>query len=370
MTALLAVAGLLAWVGLLATRGGYWRLEATPLPPFPDTWPAVVAVVPARDEAALVAASLGSLLGQDYLGPLTVVMVDDHSTDGTAARAEALDDPRLTVIAARPLPPGWTGKVWAMAQGVDEALSRLPEARYVLLTDADIRHHPGELTRMVARAEAWRLDLASLMVRLHCQGWAERALVPAFIYFFRLIYPFRWINDATGNTAAAAGGFMLVRRRALERIGGLQALRGALIDDCALAAQVKQQGGRLWLGMAGATCSLRPSGGWRGMWRTIARSAYSQLDHSLANLAAMAAAMAVAFLAPPVLALGGSLAALAAWGLMTLSFIPVLRFYRVSELWAPLLPLVAAFYLAATFDSARRHYAGRGGAWKGRVQVP
>jgi hopene-associated glycosyltransferase HpnB len=370
MSDLIALIGLIAWVGLLGARGGFWRMEASPLPPAPKTWPTIAVVVPARDEAALIGASLTSLLAQDYPGQMAVVVVDDASTDGTAEAARAVGDGRLTVIGGRPLPPGWSGKVWAMSQGVEHALEVLPEARYVLFTDADIHHHPGELARMVTRAEAWRLDMASLMVRLQCRSRAEHGLVPAFVYFFRLLYPFTWVNDQAEVTAAAAGGLMLVRRRALERIGGLQSLRGALIDDCALAAAVKDQGGRLWLGMAGATSSLRPTSGWRGMWRNIARSAYAQLDHSPLRLAATVAAMAVVFLAPPLLTLTGSIAAVAAWGLMALSFLPMLGFYRASPLWAPLLPLIAAFFLAATLDSARRHYAGRGGAWKGRVQLP
>lgn len=371
MTDLLALVGLLTWIGLLTVRGSFWRIDSTPLPPWPETWPTVAVVVPARDEAALIAASLASLMAQDYPGRLAVVVVDDASSDGTSEVARSVADARLTVIRGRPLPPGWSGKVWAMSQGVEQALEELPEARYVLFTDADIHHHPGELARMVSRAEAWRLDMASLMVRLPCRSWAEHALVPAFVYFFRLIYPFRWVNDAADPTAAAAGGFMLVRRRALERIGGLQSLRGALIDDCTLAAAVKNQGGRLWLGMAGSTRSLRPAAGWRGLWHTIARSAYAQLHHSPLRLTATVAAMGAVFVAPPLLALmAGSAPGLAAWGLMALSILPMLRFYRTSPLWAPLLPLVAALYLAATLDSARRHYAGRGGAWKGRVQLP
>ena len=373
----IAVIAALAWAWLLLLRGGFWRIERPSPAPDPAIWPEVVAVVPARDEAAVVGEAVRSLLAQDYPGLLSVVLVDDGSRDGTAdvARrtAAALGATnRLTVMAGTPLPAGWTGKMWAQAQGVVRAGQAHPEAALWLLTDADIGHHPGELRRMVARLEAGRLDMASLMVRLSTANRAERALVPAFVFFFRLLYPFRWVADPARATAAAAGGYVLIRRAWLERIGGVAAVKDALIDDCALAGAVKGAGGRIDLAMAEATRSLRPYAGFGALWTMIARSAYTQLDHSPLRLAGTVLAMSLGLLAPPLLALSGGpgwLPAAVAWAEMSLAFAPMVRFYRLPLAWAPLLPLVALFYMGATLDSARRHRLGRGGEWKGRMQA-
>jgi hopene-associated glycosyltransferase HpnB len=306
---------------------------------------------------------VASLLNQDYPASLHVILVDDHSEDGTAdvARAAAAGSLRpegLTVERSPALPQGWAGKVWAMRTGVEAA----PDAAYVLFTDADIEHPPGGLRQLAALSEAERLDLNSLMVRLHCETFAERAAMPAFVYFFRMLYPFRWVNDPGRGIAAAAGGVMLVRRAALERIGGLAAIGGELIDDCALAAAIKAGGHRIRLELADEARSLRGYGAAWNVWRMIARSAYTQLRYSRPLLAGVALAMTLVFLAPPVLALA------AAWALMAASYVPALKYHGRSPLWAPALPLVAAFYLGATLDSARRHWAGRGGEWKGRVR--
>jgi hopene-associated glycosyltransferase HpnB len=372
---MLALAALAAWVGLLAARGGFWRLERSgPLPP-PSSWPAVAAVIPARDEAEGVGRMVASLLGQDYPGRLTLILVDDHSGDGTAdiarAAAAALGAAeRLSVLTGEALPPGWSGKVWAMEQGARAAERLAPDAEWVLFTDADIRHDPGQVRDLVARGVAERRDLVSLMVRLHCQTLPERAIVPAFVYFFRMLYPFRWIADANNRVAGAAGGVMLIRRTMLAKIGGMAALKGALIDDCTLARRIKDRGGRLWLGLAERTESLRVYAGWGEPWNMIARSAYEQLGHSPWLLAGTVLAMTLAFVAPPVLVLAGGGAgavAAAAWAAMAMSYLPMVRFYRLAPLWALALPLVALFYLGATVHSALRHHAGRGGQWKGRV---
>jgi hopene-associated glycosyltransferase HpnB len=382
----LATAALAAWLYLLLLRGFFWVPKELP-PPLRGRvdrmrsteggkYPSVAIIVPARDEAETIGAVVGSLLAQDYRGDFRIVLVDDHSTDGTARIAlEAAEKAgaceRLTVIAAAPLPPGWTGKLWALNAGMAtlEASGAAPDL--LLFTDADIAHAPDNLSSLVAALEDGRRDLVSLMVKLRCETWAERFLVPAFVFFFAMIYPFAWVGDREKRTAAAAGGCVLLRRAIYHRAGGLAAIRGALIDDCALARAVKDKGGVLHLAMTQGTRSLRPYPRIGDMWAMVARSAYTQLGHSPPVLAATALGLAIVFLAPPLLlAAGGEAAALAlaAWALMAACYAPMLRFYRRSLLFAPLLPLAAAVYLGATLDSARRHYAGKGGAWKGRVQ--
>lgn len=356
-----------AWLWLLAFRGRFWLIEPLAIADEPPAWPAVVALIPARDEAATIREAVGSLMAQDYPGSLHVIVVDDQSADQTAGIARAAG---ASVVAGTVPPPGWTGKLWALAQGVAAAESAHPEVEVYLLTDADIRHSPGELRQMVAGLVADRLDLSSLMVRLATDTVAERAIVPAFVYFFRLLYPFRWVGDARHRTAAAAGGYMLIRRTALSRIGGFAAIKGALIDDCALAVAIKRSGGRIRLGMPRETTSLRPYG-WAGLWRMIARSAYTQLRHSPLLLFATVIGLSLGFLAPPILAVTGGpgwLLGLLAWLLMAVSYGPMLRFYDLSPVWAPALPLIALFYLGATVVSAWRHWSGRGGEWKGRIQ--
>ena len=368
----LALVACVAWVYLLLGRGGFWRTTLDPLPPPPARWPRVAAVVPARDEAETIGRAIASLLRQDYAGEFSVVLVDDASTDGTASRARAAADQlglgdRLRVVAAPPLERGWTGKLWALATGVREADATSPEL--YLFTDADIEHHPQNLTRLVTRLEGKGCDLASLMVKLHCASAAERFLIPAFVFFFAMLYPFAWASDPARRTAAAAGGCMLLRRSAYERIGGLATIKGELIDDCALARAVKR-GGRIWLGLSGQTKSLRVYPRLADIWAMVARTAYTQLNHSPLNLAGTVAGLGLVFLAPVlVLPAGGAplWLGLASWAMMSAAYAPMLRFYGLSPLRAPLLPVVALVYLAATADSARRHWRGKGGEWKGRV---
>jgi hopene-associated glycosyltransferase HpnB len=390
MLILAAVGGLaaLAWLYLLTCHGGFW-LTGERLPagtPTPARWPAVTAVVPARDEAAMLPVTLPALLGQDYPGELEVVVVDDGSSDGTAAVAERLGraaprQPR--VIAGSPPPAGWVGKVWAMAQGAAAATA----ADYLLFTDADIACRPGTLTALVAAAEADDRDLVSQMALLRADSFWERAIVPAFVYFFAQLYPFRRVNRPGARTAAAAGGCMLVRRRALDATGGLAGISGARIDDVALGRQLKRgrPGARCWLGLTTEVASVRPYPGLATLWNMIARSAYVQLRHSPVLLAGTIAGLLWLYALPPAAALagvaglaggGGAAAAwcagagLAGWALMTVSFAPMLRLYRLSPLRAPGLPLIAMLYAAMTLDSARRHRTGRGGEWKGRVSPP
>jgi hopene-associated glycosyltransferase HpnB len=363
---LLAAAALLIWVYLLCGHGRFWQAG----PVLPDAVPApappVAIVVPARDEAPLIGQTLRSLLGQDYPGAFRVILVDDNSTDQTAALARALNDPRLTIISGAPRPPGFSGKLWAVHQGVAEAA----DADLILLTDADIVHDPAHLRCLVARIQRYDLDLVSEMVRLACDSWAERALVPAFVYFFQLLYPFAWVNNGMKATAAAAGGTVLIRSRALRRIGGIEAIMGDLIDDVALATAVKA-GGPIWLGHATMARSVRPYPHAADIWRMIARTAYVQLRFSPLLLLATIAGMIVVWLVPPASALFGHGTArwcgLTAWLLQAMSYWPTLRRFDRSPLWAPFLPLVAAFYMAATIASAVNHSFGQGVAWKGRA---
>jgi hopene-associated glycosyltransferase HpnB len=372
----IAALSLAIWLYLLFGRGFFWCERPRRAPTPPPRQPEIIAVIPARDEAATIGETVASLLRQVYGGRLTIVLVDDHSGDGTGAVARAASRTlggadRLTIVAARPLPAGWTGKMWAVAEGLRHVEASGSTAELVLLTDADIAHHPGNLAELVARLESDELDLASLMVKLSCVTFAERALIPAFVFFFAMLYPFAWVNDKRRRIAGAAGGCMLIRRSALDRIGGVASVRGALIDDCALATQIKA-GGKIWLGLAAETRSLRRYDGLGDIWRMIARTAYTQLGYSPLLLAGTVLGLVVTYLAPPILALGAGGAAAylagAAWLAMTIAFMPVLRVYRQQLLIAPLLPAIASFYLAATIDSARRHWQGRGGEWKGRVQ--
>lgn len=374
---ILGVVGLAVWLYLLLGRGMFWlarERDDRNEPPAPAAWPTVVAVVPARDEADVIARSIGSLLAQDYPGDFRIVLVDDQSGDGTAEAARAtarlVGSDRLEVIAGRPLPPGWVGKMWAVSQGVEHAAAHRPE--YLLLTDADIMHWPDNLAGLVARAEAGRLALASLMVRLQCATFAERLLIPAFVFFFDMLFPFAWVNDPRRKVSAGAGGCMLVRRSALEAAGGIASIRSAIIDDCALAAKLKAQG-PIWLGLTERAESLRPYRTIGEIGRMVSRSAYAQLNYSPWLLAGTVAGMAVIYLAPPlVLLFGGGWGRIAgglAWLAMAAAVQPMLKLYRLSPLWGLALPVIGALYTLFTVQSAVQVWRGRGGMWKGRAQA-
>jgi hopene-associated glycosyltransferase HpnB len=374
---ILAALALAIWLYLLMGRGGFWlssqRDDGKPAPL--AAWPTLAVVIPARDEADGIAACIGSLLRQDYAGEWSITLVDDGSTDGTAdiARRAALGqgaDRRLDVVTGAPLPAGWTGKLWAVAQGIEQAGRLSPD--YFLLSDADIVYAPDVLSRLAARAQAGGLALTSLMVKLRCESLAERALIPAFIFFFEMLYPFAWINRPQSATAGAAGGCMLVRADALRQAGGIAAIRNALIDDCALAGILKAQG-PIWLGLTQQAHSIRAYPGFEDIRHMVARSAYAQLRYSPLILAGVLAGMGLTYLAPPLLALLGSGSArimgLAAWVLMAVAFQPTLRFYRVSPLWGIALPAIAFCYTLFTLDSGLQYWRGKGGLWKGRVQA-
>ena len=368
--AAIAVLSLATWLYLILARGGFWQMREVPPPPTQsESLASVVAVIPARNEAAGVGRAIASLAAQDYRGPYHIVLVDDASTDGTAevARKAAPAD-RLTIVQAAPLPPGWTGKLWALAEGVRYAQRLNPE--FLLLTDADIVHPPGNLRHLTSRATAG-FDVVSYMATLRAESPAERALIPPFVFFFFLLYPPRWIADPRRGTAGAAGGCLLIRTAALDRIGGIAAIRGELIDDCSLARAVKRSGGRVWLGLSRATESIREYRTFGEIGRTISRTAFTQLRYSPWLLAGTVLGLVLTYLVPPIATLTAVQPAqafgAAAWLAMTAAYFPAIRFYRQSWFWAPLLPLAAAFYLAATVHSALAHWRGIGGQWKGRV---
>jgi hopene-associated glycosyltransferase HpnB len=380
ITLAIASAALLAWIYLLAARGGFWRAaerDDDAVPPAPAAWPDVVAVVPARDEADVIATSLGSLLAQDYPGNLHVVLVDDQSRDGTAGAAQGAAQAlgaadRLTIVSGRTPPAGWAGKVWAMQQGVEHVAALPAPQPYILFTDADIGYQPGALKPLVARAVAGDLTLASLMVKLKCETWSERAFIPAFIFFFQMLYPFAWVNRPDHPMGGAAGGCMLVKREALHAAGGIAAIRGALIDDCALGQNLKRVG-PIWLGLTERVDSLRDYPTVGDIRRMVARSAYTQLRYSPLLLIGTILGLALTYLAPPLTALFGTGVAqglgILTWAMMALAFQPTLRLYRLSPLWGLALPAIALAYMAFTIDSAYQHARGRGGMWKGRVHA-
>ncbi|MDZ7964625.1 MAG: glycosyltransferase [Nostoc sp. DedSLP03] len=397
----LMLLSLTIWLVLLGFWGLFWRtdqqLEVTKTQL--ESLPVVCAVVPARNEAELIPTSLRSLLLQDYPGSFNVFLVDDRSTDRTANFAEgvahAVGKPQqLHIISGVSLPPGWSGKLWAVEQGIKSASLLAPD--YFLLTDADIEHDPGNLRRLVAKAVQEDLDLVSVMVRLRCESFWEKLLIPAFVFFFQKLYPFRWVNNPNNPTAAAAGGSILIRREALERIGGIQVIRQALIDDCALAKAVKKSGGqgdngttgqgdrkinsmpsqgRIWLGLSGLTRSLRPYDSLATIWDMVARTAYTQLNYSPLILLGTLIGMPLIYLTPPVCVILGvvssnwaiALTGFLGWLLMTFAYYPTIRFYKCSFWFAFSLPAIAFLYTLMTLDSALRHWQGRGGAWKGRV---
>ena len=382
---LAALLPVLIWIYLLCARGGFWR-AARQLNPVQDSaeGPAaqespapktVVAVVPARNEAGSIGEAVGSLLSQRFAGRLHVVVVDDGSTDGTSETATAAAaaigaGARLTVVRGAALAAGWTGKLWAMSQGVQTAAALEPD--YLLFTDADIVHEPDNLAGLVAHAEIHQRDLVSYMVLLSVQTFAERCLLPAFVFFFLKLYPPRWIAAAGSATAGAAGGCMLIRPQALQRIGGLAALRSQIIDDCALARAVKGAGGRIWLGLTRSARSLRRYGSFTEIGTMISRTAFNQLRHSYLLLAGTLLGLAITYLAPPLLLLAHDPLAIAcgaaAWALMSLCYLPMVRFYGLPALWSVCLPAVALFYGGATLHSALQYRLGRGGSWKGRAQ--
>jgi hopene-associated glycosyltransferase HpnB len=374
---LIAAIPLAIWVYLFFARGNFWQLhEDTADPKSLARWPRVVAVVPARNEAQTIARSVTSLAKQYYPGEFSVIVVDDHSNDGTAALAlraatEAGASARVSVRSASELPPGWTGKVWAMNEGVRGAAGKTPD--FLWFTDADITHTPDTLRRLVSRAEGESLDLASLMVLLQAKTIPERLLIPPFLYFFLMLYPPRWTADPKARTAGAAGGCILLRRAALERIGGMTAIRSEVIDDCSIAHAVKKTGGEIWMGLTRASVSLRSYGSFAEIRDLIARTAFTQLRYSFSLLIGTLLGLLVTYVLPLISFFSGEdpawFLAATAICLMAVSFGVTIRFYNLRFLWALTLPIAAMFYAYATLVSALRYSFGRGGQWKGRSQA-
>jgi hopene-associated glycosyltransferase HpnB len=378
---ILAVVSLLIWVVLTFLRGAFWQVLT-----FDDDiakqeslarWPRVVTIVPARNEAETIARAVESLVKQNYQGELRVVVVDDHSEDGTGALArEAAEragaSERVLVLRGAALKTGWTGKLLAMQQGVENAGAQ--EAEYFWFTDADIEHAPDTLHRLVQRAEREKLDLVSLMVLSQVNSLLERLLIPPFLYFFLKLYPPNWTASRKRKTAGAAGGCILLKRAALERIGGLAAIRGEVIDDCTMARAVKRSGGGIWMGLTRKSVSLRTYTSFTEIQDLIARTAFTQLGYSSLLLAGTLLGMFVTYLLPLIFTFSAQPVVwrlgLAAWALMAITYLPTVRFYKMSPLWAAALPVAAAFYTYATWLSALRYWMGRGGQWKGRAQAP
>jgi len=369
---------LVIWLYLLFGRGGFWlgRDRDDIISAGEGAWPSVAAVIPARDEAACIGGTVASLLRQDYPGEFNVIVVDDQSRDATAqvardAAAALGAARRLTVLSGRTLPPGWTGKLWAQQQGVEAASAMAHPPVYLLFTDADIDHAPDSLRGLVARARSGGYVLASLMAKLRCESLAERMFIPAFIFFFQMLYPFSWSNNPRRATAAAAGGCMLVRREVLAEAGGMASIRTALIDDCALAKRLKAHG-PIWIGLTDRVQSVRVYPALTDIRHMVSRTAYAQLRYSPLLLAGTILGLAITYLAPVALTVFATGLArflgIAAWLLMALAFQPTLRFYGRSGLWGLALPAIAATYMAFTVDSAYQHARGRGGMWKGRAQ--
>jgi len=374
---LLAAIPLAIWIYLLLARGNFWQIHEEDIQPQPlANWPRVAAVVPARNEAGTIAQTVSSLAKQDYPGEFSIVVIDDHSEDGTGAlarkaAAESGAAERIAIHSVADLPPGWTGKLWALNEGAEAASDGKPD--FLWFTDADVVHAPDTLKRLVFRAEKDSLDLASLMVLLQARTFPERLLIPPFLYFFLLLYPPRWIADPNANTAGAAGGCILLRRNVLAPIGGFASIRGEMIDDCALARAVKSRSGRIWMGLTRTSVSLRSYGSFAEIRDMIARTAFTQLHYSLVLLILALTGLFTTFLLAWILffAYPGE-----AWllvdtviALMTASFLVTVRFYNLSAAWALTLPVAAIFYGYATCVSAVRYWLGRGGQWKGRVQA-
>lgn len=368
------------WLFLILFWGNFWQADQriNPDAPTPESYPTVWAIVPARDEAEAISNSVTSLLSQSYPGQLSVIVVDDNSSDRTSEIAQETasklgQQENLKVISGKPLATGWKGKLWAMHQGVEYAGAHSPD--YLLFTDADISHDLDNLTQLVTKAETEKRDLVSLMVLLRCQSFWEKLLIPAFVFFFQKLYPFPWVNDPRKSMAAAAGGCILISNSALKEIGGIAGIKDALIDDCTLAAAVKSQGHNIWLGLSETTISLRGYDNLKVIWDTIARTAYTQLNYSPLLLVGTIIGMILVYLITPLFLGVGILNSnwlvvslcILIWILMTGAYFPTIKLYKLSFLWALWLPAIAFLYTLMTIDSAVKYYQGKGGAWKGRT---
>jgi hopene-associated glycosyltransferase HpnB len=392
---ILSSVSLLIWLYLIVGRGFFWKFDQRlHISDEKDTatgdLPTACVVIPARNERKLLEKTLPFLLRQNYTGRFHIFLVDDCSTDGTAALARQIAtnmdaNHRLTVVSGRPLPPGWTGKLWALQQGTLAVQKKNPT--FLMFTDADILHSTQSLQSIVQKAVQKEIVLLSTMVKLKVTNRWEQLLIPAFVFFFAKLYPFSWVNDPGRKTAAAAGGCVLLRRNALENMGGLKTLSSALIDDVTLAKRIKGIAGEtcneIWLGLAEEIVSLRQYQGIRGVWQMVARTAYTQLKHSPLHLAATILGMLLTYLMPlmgtvlgfVIIWVNGTvfhswwifISAVAGWSLMAVAFRPILEWYESPRYMAFLLPIAGLLYTLMTIDSAVQHYRGQGGYWKGRT---
>lgn len=370
------------WLFLLLFWGSFWlsNQQIASNNQALEVYPTVWVIVPARDEAEVLAMSLASLLNQDYLGAFSIVLVDDNSCDRTREVAQETATQlnkveQLKIISGKPLVKGWKGKLWAMEQGITYAQKQTPAPDYLLFTDADIQHDINNLSQLVTKAKTENLDLVSLMVLLRCQSIWEKLLIPAFVFFFQKLYPFPWVNNPNKSMAAAAGGCILISNQALIEIGGLITFKDALIDDCSLAKAVKSQGNNIWLGLSETTISLRAYDNLKTIWDTIARTAFTQLNYSFLLLIGTILGMGIVYLVAPIGLIIGILTSnwlvvgitLFTWLLMTIAYLPTIRLYKLSIIWAFGLPAIAFLYTLMTIDSAIKYWQGQGGAWKGRT---
>lgn len=371
-----------SWIFLLLFWGKFWqgKQQLEPQQSSLKSYPTIWGIIPARDEAVVIASSLTSLLNQKYSGNFHLVLIDDHSSDRTAEIAQSTaqtlnQSNRLTIIPGQPLPPGWKGKLWAMAQGIEFAQQQIPSPDYFWFTDADIAHQADNLQQLVIKAETENLDLVSLMVLLRCKSKWEKLLIPAFVFFFQKLYPFPWVNNPQKAIAAAAGGCILISQSALTEIGGIAAIKDALIDDCSLAKAVKSQQKPIWLGLTQNVSSLRPYDGLKAIWEMVARTAYSQLNYSWLLLIGTVIAMSVIYLTAPLALITGIIthnwllirSATVIWLLMSIAYFPTIRLYNLPLFWTLSLPAIAFLYTLMTIDSAIKYYQGKGGSWKGRT---
>ena len=378
LTIIVAGASCLSWLWLLLFRHKFWKADQR-LENFSinlENWPGVAIIVPARNEAKVIGRTINFLTNQDYPGKFSIILVDDHSNDDTIIHAsKAANADLIKIVKAPPLPRGWTGKLSALAHGVNEAKRDTPEHKYILFTDADIKHSSSSLRNLVLKAETEQCDLVSLMVRLHCRSIWELILIPAFVFFFQKLYPFNAVNDIRTSFAAAAGGVILVRTKSLSNCGGITAIKNALIDDCALAALIKKHNGRLWIGLAEDIKSIRPYCGLKDIWHMIARNAYTQLEYSPLKLLGVVAGMAIIYLPSPLILISfivhkyaaSSFLALITWVLMSYAYLPTVTYYRITRLWVLSLPIAAILYILMTINSAVHHWQNKGRKWKGRI---
>jgi hopene-associated glycosyltransferase HpnB len=377
---IIAIACLVIWLGLLLFWGQFWLgVQLSPSQKTLAFYPNVWVVIPARDEAEVIADSLASILQQNYAGNLTVVLVDDNSSDDTAKIAQETANElektsQLHLISGQPLPPGWKGKLWALEQGINYA-KQVIEPDYILLTDADIYHHSSNVTELITKAETEKLDLVSLMVLLRCQSFWEKLLIPAFVFFFQKLYPFKLTNNPHSFVAAAAGGCILIKAKTLAKIGGVASFKNALIDDCTLAKKVKESQGKIWLGLTQKTISLRPYDSLKSIWDMVARTAFYQLNYSWLLLIGTILGLIFVYLTPLLAIIWGiigqdltiAIIGLITYCLITVAYFPTVKLYQISPLWSCLLSAIAFLYGLMTIDSALKHLQGQGGSWKGRV---